>query len=200
MEATKVDGRRARGLRTRDSIVSALMELIAAGDIAPTAQRIADRAGVSVRSVYQHFTDVEGLYADAAARTYEWVLSMTAEIDPAWALDQRIETYTTSRSTVLEAITPFSRASRLVEATSESIGHNRLMLQKEERDRLDEAFATELSRLAPADRVNLLGALDVLSSWSAWEHLRSSGSSVRAARQIMRAGMRALLGWVPAEP
>ena len=65
-EGTKVDGRRARGIRTRDAIVSALIDLIAGGDIAPTAQRIADRAGVSVRSVYQHFTDVEGLYADAS--------------------------------------------------------------------------------------------------------------------------------------
>jgi AcrR family transcriptional regulator len=198
VEATKVDGRRARGLRTRDAIVSALMELIASGDIAPTAQRIADRAGVSVRSVYQHFTDVEGLYADAATRTYEWVLTMTAEIDPAWPLEQRIETFTNSRSTILEAITPFNRASRLVEPTSASIERNRLVLQKEGRERLDAAFAPELSRLTPSGRANLLGALDVLSSWSAWEHLRSSGASVRGARQVMRAGMVALLARTPA--
>ena len=66
----KVDGRRARGLRTRDAIVSALLELIAEGDIAPTAQRIADRARVSVRSVYQHFVDVEGLYAHGAEKMF----------------------------------------------------------------------------------------------------------------------------------
>ena len=197
MEATKVDGRRARGLRTRDAIVSALMELIAAGDIAPTAQRIADRAAVSVRSVYQHFTDVEGLYADAAARTYNWVLSMTAEIDPTRPLGQRTETFTNSRSAILEAITPFNRASRLLEPTSEAIERNRLVLQKEGRDRLEAAFGPELSRLPPVDRANLLGALDVLTSWAAWEHLRSSGASVRGARQVMRSGMTALLDGQP---
>ncbi|MGP8059159.1 MAG: TetR/AcrR family transcriptional regulator [Acidimicrobiales bacterium] len=197
MEGTKVDGRRARGLRTRDAIVSALMDLIASGDISPTAQRIADRAGVSVRSVYQHFTDVEGLYADAAARTNDWVLSMTPEIDPAWPIVQRLEVFTNSRSTILEAITPFNRASRLVEPTSASIEHNRLALQHEGRDRLEVAFGPELSGLAPVDRASVLGALDVLSSWAAWEHLRSSGASLRVARDVMRTGMAALLGRRP---
>lgn len=197
MEGTKVDGRRARGLRTRDAIVSALMDLIASGDISPTAQRIADRAGVSVRSVYQHFTDVEGLYADAAARTNDWVLSMTAEIDPAWPIDQRLEVFTNSRSTILEAITPFNRASRLVEPTSASIEHNRLALQHEGRGRLEVAFGPELSGLGPVDRSSVLGALDVLSSWAAWEHLRGSGASLGVARDVMRIGMAALLGRRP---
>ena len=193
MGPTKVDGRRARGLRTRDAIVTSLLDLIAAGDIAPTAQRIADRAGVSVRSVYQHFTDVEGLYADASARTYQWVLSMTIAIDPAWPIERRLDAFVTSRSTVLEAITPFSRASRLVEPTSAAILQNRHTLQCESRDRLAATFAPELDRLAPAERANVLGALDVLTSWPAWEHLRSSGCTMKAARQVVRTGCEAVL-------
>ncbi len=191
-QATKIDGRRARGLRTRDAIVNALMDLIAGGDIAPTAQRIADRAGVSVRSVYQHFTDVEGLYADAAARSFEWVRSVSGEIDPAWPLERRVDEFTESRATTLEMLTPFSRAARIIEPTSETISANRAAMQKWGRDRVAGVFSPELSKLDGTARACLLAALDTLSSAEAWEHLRSSGHSVKSARQVMRAGILAL--------
>jgi len=193
VEGTKVDGRRARGLRTRNAIVSALMDLIAAGDVAPTAQHIADRAGVSVRSVYQHFSDVEGLYADASTRTYERVVSMVTPHRPRVAPrtpHRRVQLITGGDSRVDH---PFSRASRVVEPTSESVRRNRLALQQESRERLAAAFKPELSTLPNPVRVNTLCALDALTSWSAWDHLRSTGLSAKSARQVIRAGIVALL-------
>jgi len=193
VEATKIDGRRARGLRTRDAIINALMDLIVGGDIAPTAQRIADRAGVSVRSVYQHFTDVEGLYADAAARSFDWVRSASAEVDPSWPLERRVDEFTESRANTLEMMTPFSRAARIIEPSSTAVSANRQAMQKWGRDRVARVFGPELSRVEGTDRASLLGALDTISSAEAWEHLRTSGHSVKSARQVMRAGMLALL-------
>lgn len=192
-EGGRVDGRRARGIRTRDAIVSALMDLIAGGDIAPTAQRIADRAGVSVRSVYQHFTDVEGLYADASARTFDWVQSVTKEVDPGWPLKRRIDEFAVTRSATLEMLTPFSRAARLIEPTSAAIRQNRLEMQRWGRDRIARIFAAELDQLEGPARSSLLAAMDTLSSAEAWEHLRTSGHSVKSARQIVRTGIAALL-------
>jgi TetR/AcrR family transcriptional regulator of autoinduction and epiphytic fitness len=189
VKATKIDGRRARGLRTRDAIVTSLMDLIGAGDVAPTAQRIADRAGVSVRSVYQHFTDVEGLYADASARTFDWVMTMSRDIDPAWDRERRVEEYVASRSAVLEALTPFNRASRLIEPQSEAIRRNRQVMQRQSRGRLALAFAPELGRLEGSARANLLNILDLVASWPAWDHLRSTGLSVRTARQVLRSAI-----------
>lgn len=189
----KVDGRRARGIRTRDAIVSALMDLIAEGDIAPTAQRIADRAGVSVRSVYQHFTDVEGLYADASARTFDWVQSVTKDVDPSWPLKRRIDEFAAGRASILEMLTPFSRAARLIEPTSASIRQNRLAMQRWGRDRIARVFASELHKLEGSARSSMLAALDTMSSAEAWEHLRTSGHSVKSARQIVRTGIAALL-------
>ena len=60
--AAPVDGRAARAARTRDAIVEATVALVEAGDVRPTAPRIAGRAGVSVRSVFQHFDDLSALY------------------------------------------------------------------------------------------------------------------------------------------
>ena len=69
--AAVTDGRVLRGARTRSGIVQALLDLLNDGVLAPTAAQIADRAGVSVRSVFQHFADMEALYGDLAAEQRE---------------------------------------------------------------------------------------------------------------------------------
>ena len=63
-----VDGRTARAARTNDAVVDAWLSLIEEGDLRPGARRIAERAGVSLRSVFHHFEDLETLYATAAER------------------------------------------------------------------------------------------------------------------------------------
>lgn len=189
----KVDGRRARGLRTRDAIVSALLELIGEGDIAPTAQRIADRARVSVRSVYQHFVDVEGLYAHGAERMFEWVRMTAPQIDENLPLERRLDLYVTDRTTVLESLMPFHRAIRLMEPSCDTVREHRAAMDKWHKERVAKIFGPELRAVDGPSRNALHGALDSLSSTECWEHLRNSGQSPRAARQVVRTGMLGLL-------
>ena len=189
----KVDGRRARGLRTRDAIVTALLDLVASGDLSPTAQRIADQAGVSVRSVYQHFTDVEGLFQETAARTCQMAQAMRVEIDPGWSLEKRVEAFTAERAAVLEALTPFNRASRLIEPSSSPLRESRLTLEQVGQEELEGVFDAELGQLEMPERGTLLAALDVMTSWPMWDHLRDSGAAPRDARRVMRVGLLAML-------
>lgn len=189
----KVDGRRARGLRTRDAIISALLDLIAGGDIAPTAQRIADRAGVSVRSVYQHFADVEGLYADAAERTYEWVRETAKEVDTSLPLARRVEAFVDNRANVLETLLPFHRAVRLMEPNSDRVHGYRVAMEKWDKERVGKVFAAELKSVDSSRRTAVHAGIDVLASTDAWDHLRRNGQSPRAARQALRAGILCLL-------
>ncbi|MCB0988145.1 MAG: TetR/AcrR family transcriptional regulator, partial [Acidimicrobiales bacterium] len=74
--AEPVDGRTARAVRTREAIVDGTLALLAEGDLRPTAPRISERASVSVRSVFQHFDDLETLYAAVGNRVAEQVASM----------------------------------------------------------------------------------------------------------------------------
>jgi len=192
-EEAKIDGRKARGRRTHDAIVTSLLALIEEGQLAPTAGQIAERAGVSVRSVYQHFTDVEGLYADASARVFDRVRSISGEMDPAWPLARRIEDLSASRATALEMLAPFSRASRLLEPSSPTIRENRFAIRRWVRERLARIFAPELAKAPGPERGTLLDALDVVISADAWEHLRSGGCSVEDARRVVQLGLTALL-------
>ncbi len=194
MAIEKIDGRRARGLRTRDAIVSALLDLVAGGDVAPTAQRIADRAEVSVRSVYQHFADVEGLYADAARRTYEWERETAKDVDTSLPVARRVDAFVENRTGTLESLLPFQRAVVLVEPTSERVRGYRLAMEKWEKDRVAKVFAPELRTMSTSARAAALAGIDVLASADSWDHLRRNGQSARAARQVLRAGILCLLG------
>ena len=71
MAAPSVDGRRARRDRSRDLAVDALLDLLDEGVARPTAQQVAERSGVSLRSIFRIFDDVETLHAEAAARQLE---------------------------------------------------------------------------------------------------------------------------------
>lgn len=194
IDAEKLDGRRARSLRTRDAIVTALLDLVASGDVAPTAQRVADQAGVSVRSVYQHFVDVEGLYAVAVARTFASVREASTAVDPSLPLPQRVDAFVEARSAVLERLLAFHRSVRLVEPTSERVRGERTAMDRWERDRLGKVFAPELRRTARPRRAQTLAALDALTSAETWDRLRRSGQSARSARQIVRDGVSCMLG------
>jgi len=54
------DGRVTRGLRNREAIVDALLACYEAGDLRPSLPEVAARAGVSLRSVHNHFDDADG--------------------------------------------------------------------------------------------------------------------------------------------
>lgn len=196
--AKKLDGRRARGLRTRASIIDSLLELVAEGDLSPTAQRIADRAGVSVRSVYQHFNDVEGLFTGAAERARERAAELRVAVDPSLPLNDRIDEFVAARTAVLEELMPFVQAARLIEPASDVMRKHRVKLEKDAREEASRVFAPELAKVPAGARRQLTSALDLLTNWSAWEHLRESNTSVRAGRQIMHSGLVALLSGLKA--
>jgi AcrR family transcriptional regulator len=57
------DGRHLRSERCRQGILDASCEMIEQGILAPTAQEIADRAGVGIRTLFRQFEGMDGLYA-----------------------------------------------------------------------------------------------------------------------------------------
>ncbi|MDQ1404005.1 MAG: TetR/AcrR family transcriptional regulator, regulator of autoinduction and epiphytic fitness, partial [Actinomycetota bacterium] len=91
------DGRTARAQRTRRAVVDALLALIEEGDLRPTGPRIAERAGVSLRSVFQHYNDLESLFAAAGERQLERIADAVTPIDPTLPLGARVVSYAEQR-------------------------------------------------------------------------------------------------------
>src|SRR3954452_939252 len=85
------DGRLARSARTRRAIVDALRALHHEGDLRPTAPRVAERAGVSLRTVWQHFNDLESLLVEAGRRDFEIAFDFVTTIEESAPLRSRLE-------------------------------------------------------------------------------------------------------------
>ena len=193
-EVARIDGRAARSERTQAAVVDALLALTDEGDLRPTAARIALRAGVSLRTVFQHFQDMDLLYAIAAERQYQRMSSLLSPPPAEGPLDARIEAFVAHRARLLEAITPVRRAALLSEPFSDVLATRlqatRLRAQRD----VERAFATELLALAVGERREVVAALTLATAWPAWESLRAHQRlGVRQARGVMARMLRALL-------
>src|SRR3954463_14367776 len=96
---TAVDGRNLRAERTRTSLATAYLDLLTEGDLRPTAERIAERAGVSPRSVFKHFPDRESLFASASEIQEGRIRELMADLPDASApLQDRIDEFGKQRA------------------------------------------------------------------------------------------------------
>lgn len=190
----KVDGRRLRAKRTRAAIVDGLLALIEEGDLKPTAPRIAHRAGVSLRTVFQHFEEVEALFAAVSERQVERIAEMVVPVDSALPLPERFEAFVAQRCRVLEAITPIARAAQLQEPLSPSVRAEADRLRQLGRDGVLRAFAPELEALEGDRRERCVAALSATTAWRMWEVLRAEqGRDVQRAEELLRYQVAAIL-------
>jgi AcrR family transcriptional regulator len=188
------DGRNARAERTRLAVVEAMLDLIEDGDLQPSAARIAGRAGVSLRSVFQHFDDMESLLAAVAELQLARVFSDAPPVSADLPLARRIEAFVAQRARVLERISPVRRAALLSEPFSTAVASRLAWVRRRGRHDAEQVFAPELARRAAADRRDVVDALTVACSWSAWEALRAhQGLSPSRARRVIVRIVAALL-------
>jgi AcrR family transcriptional regulator len=122
--SSRSDGRVARGERNRDALVEALVGLLERGEVKPTARQIAARAGLSLRTVFGHFDDVESLYAAIAERQRERFVHLYAPVVGDEPRDARITALVARRAELFESIAPVRRASVLVAADSPALTRN----------------------------------------------------------------------------
>lgn len=189
------DGRSRRAERTREAIVAALLELLDAGELRPTAESIAERAAVSPRTVYQHFPDRDGLIAAAAAAQERRLRGLVSRIDPALPLPERLDAFVLQRAQILETITGMRRAAILLEPFSPVVAEKLSLVRGAARAELAHVFADQIAGRPARERDELLAALTTAASWPAWDGLRRhQGLSAERAADVMRRTLAALLG------
>lgn len=188
------DGRSARAERTMDAVVVAFLELVEEGDLHPSAQRVAERAGVSLRSVFHHFADMEALFATAAERQFRKIAGMSCCVPESLPLDERIAAFVASRTRMLEAISPVRRAAVLTEPFSHQIQGRLQHARDTTTHEVERVFSAELAQRTAADRRELLAALAAATEWPMWESLRTHQQlSLAQASRVMRRTIVGLL-------
>ena len=181
---TTIDGRRARRHRSRDLAVDALLDLLNEGVVRPTAQQVAERSGVSLRSIFRIFDDVESLNAAACARQVTRVRHLFVDVPAEGTLDARIDEVIAINGRLYESIAPVRRAALRAAPESAAVQEMLARARGWVRAEVERVFAEEL---APAGR-DAVAAVELALSFEAWDHLRSAQglSPTRTAATVSR--------------
>jgi AcrR family transcriptional regulator len=187
----------SRTARSRLAICEACLDLVQEGALQPSADEIAERAGVSRRSIFNHFADLAELYDAVVDVGMQRCAPLLEEISEHEPVAHRVERLVEVRSRFLEATAAFTRAltaQALVGPAADQairVSREALRLQHQEVERL---FGRDLLRLPHAERAEVLEALSAALSPLQWEYLRRSrGNSLVRARAVLKRALTAIL-------
>ena len=184
------DGRRARRHRSRDLAVDAVLDLLGEGVLRPTAQQVAERSGVSLRSIFRIFDDVETLNAAAAARQLSRIRHLFIDVMPTGTLPERVDQVVAINGRLYESVAPIRRAALRLAPESPALQEQLARARGWVRAEVERVFATELST---AHR-DTAAAVELTLSFEAWDQLRATqGLSPARAAATVNGMVRALL-------
>jgi len=192
---TSEDGRRAGRERNRNAVVDALLDLYQKGVVSPGAQDIADRSGVSRRSVFRYFDDMDDLDRTAIERHTARVIHLF-ELEGAGEgpLPNRIERLAAQRARLFEAIAPVRRIAMMRAPTHPVIAGELARSVSFLRAQVNRHFAPELDALDADAGRETLAAAAVLTSFEAFDAMRrEQGLTLAETAATVRRGLTALL-------
>jgi AcrR family transcriptional regulator len=161
------DGRIQRSERSRMAIVQAMLELIGEGSLSPTAQQVAERADVGVRTVFRHFSDMETLFATMNDQITAKVNSLFVDEVQTGPYADRVEALIRSRVAIFGTLGPYVRSSTLQRWRSAFL--------QTEHERTIRVMRRDLRRWLPeieSAPTEVADALEMILSFEAWNRLR----------------------------
>jgi AcrR family transcriptional regulator len=171
--AVRVDGRRLRTERTKQLIIDAFLELASAhSPRLPTAAETAERAGYSVRSVFERFPDMLSLRIAAT----DWAMDQAIALVPPHLADgdrqARIKYQVEIRARVCDRWMRLWHGLVTNQSDSEEL---KLRIGRSRRltiERLEVTYARELATLSALERTQTLIALEAVTDAEAWARMR----------------------------
>ena len=199
---TRIDGRRLRSERTKQLIIEAFLALLRDTPEMPTAVQIAERAGYSVRSIFERFPDLNALRVAATDYSLAQALALAPPRN-ADAADRttRVRSQVETRAHTCERGVALWRV-LLRFADQDETGQLKARIARG-RDttvkRMELMYRPELSTMAEEDRRQLLIALEALTDMESWARMRElHGLSFEEACDVWVHAIERLLPSTPA--
>ena len=177
-----VDGRTARRNRNKEAVLDALIEMANEGRAEPPIEEIAERAGVSYRSVYRYFEDRTDLMLSAISRVMgeTWPIFDVEELGDG-SLDERIERLVAVRLDAYHRLAPLTRAAVHLRANEPDVIEKYDRVREYLREQLATQFGPELSALPSDEQSEVLAVLDTMFQFEALDYLAEHESLDDAA-------------------
>ena len=185
----QIDGRRKRADDNRRRIALAMLELVRAGETKPSAEQVAEAAGVGRRTVFRLFDDMEGVYREMHA-------AMTARLAPSFVAPfvsttwrDRVDELIERRARMFEEMLPIKTASDAHRYASPFLQSEHKKLTKLQRDTMLAVLPQSIT--SQAERVS---AVELTLSFEAWRRLRYEQKlPIKQAIATLRLMVKALL-------
>jgi TetR/AcrR family transcriptional regulator, regulator of autoinduction and epiphytic fitness len=173
-EGMDTDGRNLRRTRNREAVLDAVVEIFESGDIDPSIDAVAERAGVSNRSIYRYFDHRDHLMRAAITHTMRRVVSeLTFEPVGVGTFDERVDRFVDHRMTMYQRLAPITRAAKVAAVSQPIIAEEfevgRVML----RQQFCEHFANEFLPLGPREQMRAIISAELAFQFEAFEYLAS---------------------------
>ncbi len=193
-ETTQIDGRRARRERGRLAVIDAMLSLLQDGKVPVSADMVADRAGVSVASVFRYFDGLDDLQVQTFERFRERFEPLL--VVPAGATrSDRIAAFVGARLDLYEQAGAIMAVGRLRALEHEPMvaasAEMRALLARQVRS----AFAPDVAQVHAG--TDLVAVIDALTSLESWDVMRKTHARTR--RQIDTAWRRGIAAMITAQ-
>jgi AcrR family transcriptional regulator len=191
--AEATDGRSLRRSHNRTAVIISFFHLIREGSLDPSVPEIADRAGVSHRSVFRYFDDLDDLVRLTLDHAVNETMSLRAIPDlGVGPLERRIDIYVETRLRVHIKAYTVSRVAHIKAQKIPSIEEGLRALTVITRSQMAEHFAAECDH--SSHRELLVDALMVLTSFEAYDYQRRLlGHSMERIRHVWHNSLAAQL-------
>jgi len=175
-QSQEVDGRRLRSERSRKAIIDATLALMDEGVLVPTAQLVAERAGVGIRSFFRHFEDMESLSEAIDGQIRDSYESLFLGGDRQGSVEERIDHAIERHARAYESVKNIMLSTQAQRWRYEVLRKNYARNQRGLRKDLDN-WLPELKKL-PRHRRE---AVDAVASFEMWHRLREHQRQGRKA-------------------
>ncbi len=191
-----VDGRTLRRTRNRTAVIAALLGIIREGNLHPGASEIADRAGVSHRSIFRYFDDLDDLVRTAIDHGFAEAgpLAQIPDIGVG-SLDERIASFVDTRLALYQTVDGTMQLARMRAPKIPSIDEGISEIAEVFRDQIGLHFASEFDGIEADERLLLIDGVLVLTSYDSYTiHLRLLHSDLERTRAAWLRALGAMLG------
>lgn len=190
-----VDGRTLRRTRNRNAVIVALIDITREGDLHPGASEIADRAGVSHRSIFRYFDDLDDLVRTAIDHdlTEAGPLADIRDIG-AGPVAERIAALVDARIALYEHVDATMQLARMRAHSIPWIDECIARVAEQFRTQIAKHFGPELAALSDEQRSLIVDGILVLTSYDSFTiHVRLLDSEIARIRESWVATVTAIL-------
>jgi AcrR family transcriptional regulator len=172
--------------------VTALLELYESGEVQPSAARVAALAGVSERSVFRYFDDMEDLATTAVAIQWERVQPFYKDLSTQGSFADRLQAIIDHRLSLYDKVSGVFRvglvAALRISAAAEAVEQRRDFLRRQGRKQ----FRAEIeNQISPT---NAAAIVDFTLSLENIDYLRrSAGMTNSQINKVLAENLQAVL-------